>query len=99
MFPLLVPVNILLKLVPSLDTDITKLFWRWLPALTNVKNVEGLCVLIKLVKSESTEGRVANEEQIRNILNSAFQEKNNLLIINGIIDNLLNLGLIEPSDD
>ncbi|HET9807952.1 MAG TPA: hypothetical protein VFP49_13700, partial [Nitrososphaeraceae archaeon] len=68
--------------------------------LTNVKNVDGLCVLIKLVKSESTaEGRTANEEQIRNILNAALQEKNNLPVINGIIDTLLNQGLIEPSDD
>ena len=67
--------------------------------LTNVKNVDGLCVLINLVESESTEGRMANEEQIRNILNAALQEKNNLPVINGIIDTLLNQGLIEPSDD
>ena len=67
--------------------------------LTNVKNVDGLCILINLIESENTEGRAANEEQIRNILNPALQEKNNLPVINGIIDNLLNLGLIEPSDD
>ena len=67
--------------------------------LTNVKNVDGLCVLINLVESESTEGRVANEEQIRNILNAAFQEKSNLPAIDGIIDTLLALDLIQPSDD
>ena len=67
--------------------------------LTNVKNVDGLCVLIKLVESESTQGRVANEEQIRNILNPALQEKNNLPAIEGIIDTLLALNLIQPSDD
>ena len=67
--------------------------------LTNVKNVDGLCVLINLVESESTEGRVANEEQIRNILNAAFQEKSNLPAIYGIIDTLLALDLIQPSDD
>ncbi len=67
--------------------------------LTNVKNVDGLCVLINLVESESNEGRIANEEQIRNILNAALQEKNNLPVINGIINNLLKIGLIEPSDD
>ena len=67
--------------------------------LTNVKNVDGLCVLIKLVESESTQGRVANEEQIRNILNAALQEKNNLPAIEGIIDTLLALNLIQPSDD
>jgi len=55
---------------------------------------------INLVDSESTQGRIANEEQIRNIFNAALQDKsNNLPIINGIIDNLLNLGLIEPSND
>jgi hypothetical protein len=67
--------------------------------LTNVKNVDGLCVLINLVDSESIEGREANEEQIRNILNAALQEKSNFPIIDGIIDTLLNLDLIQPSDD
>jgi hypothetical protein len=67
--------------------------------LTNVKNVDGLCVLINLVNSESTQGRVANEEQVRNILNAALQEKRNLSVIEGIIDNLLALNLIQPSDD
>lgn len=67
--------------------------------LTNVKNVDGLCVLIKLIESENTDGRTANEEQIRNIFNAALQEKSNLPVINSTIDNLLNLGLIEPSDD
>ena len=67
--------------------------------LTNVKNVDGLCVLINLVDSESTQGRVANEEQVRNILNAALQEKRNLPTIEGIIDNLLSLNLIQPSDD
>ena len=67
--------------------------------LTNVKNVDGLCVLINLVDSESTQGRVANEEQVRNILNAALQEKRNLPAIEGIIDNLLALNLIQPSDD
>ena len=67
--------------------------------LTNVKNVDGLCVLIKLVESENTQGRVANEEQIRNILNAALQEKNNHTAIEGIIDTLLALNLIQPSYD
>ncbi|HKO39695.1 MAG TPA: hypothetical protein VJU85_00410 [Nitrososphaeraceae archaeon] len=67
--------------------------------LTNVKNVDGLCVLINLVDSESTQGRVANEEQIRNILNAALQEKSNIPAIEGIIDTLLSLNLIQPSDD
>ncbi len=68
--------------------------------LTDVKNVDGLCVLINLVKSESTEGRIANEEQIRNILNAALQDNsNNLPAINGIIKTLIDLNLIEPSDD
>ena len=67
--------------------------------LTNVKNVDGLCVLIHLVESESTQGRVANEEQIRNILNAALQEKSNLPAIEHIIDSLLALNLIQPSDD
>ena len=67
--------------------------------LTNVKNVEGLCVLINLVESESTEERVANEEQIRNIFNAALQEKSNLPAIEGIIETLLDLDLIQPSDD
>ena len=67
--------------------------------LTDVKNVDGLCVLINLVKSESTEGTVANEEQIRYILNAALQEKSTLPEIDGIINTLLNLGLIESSID
>ena len=67
--------------------------------LTNVKNVDGLCVLINLVDSESTQGRVANEEQVRNILNAALQEKRNLPAIESIIDNLLSLNLIQHSDD
>ena|SRR6187200_955293 len=67
--------------------------------LTNVKNVDGLCVLINLVDSESTQGRVANEEQIRNILNVALQDKSNIPAIEGIIDTLLALNLIQPSDD
>jgi len=67
--------------------------------LTNVKNVDGLCVLINLVDSESIEGREANEEQIRNILNAALQEKSNFPAIDGIIDTLLGLDLIQPSDD
>jgi hypothetical protein len=67
--------------------------------LTKVKNVDGLCILINLVGSESNEGRIANEEQIRNILNTALLDKQNLPIINGIINNLLKLGLVEPSDD
>ena len=67
--------------------------------LTNVKNVNGLCVLIKLVNSEGTQGRVANEEQVRNILNAALQEKKDLPAIEGIIDNLLALNVIQPSDD
>jgi len=67
--------------------------------LTNVKNVDGLCVLINLVDSESTQGRVANEEQVRNILNAALQEKKDLPAIEGIIDNLLALNVIQPSDD
>ena len=67
--------------------------------LTNVKNVDGLCVLIKLVESENTQERVANEEQIRNILNAALQEKSNHTAIEGIIDTLLALNLIQPSDD
>jgi hypothetical protein len=67
--------------------------------LTKVNNVDGLCILINLVKSEGNEGRIANEEQIRNIFNAALQEKQNLLVTNGVINNLLQLGLIEPSDD
>jgi hypothetical protein len=67
--------------------------------LTNVKNVDGLCVLINLIESENTDGRAANEEQIRNIFNAALQEKSNHPIIKSTIDNLLTLGLIEPSDD
>jgi hypothetical protein len=67
--------------------------------LTKVKNVDGLCILINLVKSEGNEERIANEEQIRNILNAALQEKQNNLVTNGIINNLLQLGLIEPSND
>jgi hypothetical protein len=67
--------------------------------LTKVKNVDGLCILINLVKSEGNEERIANEEQIRNILNAALQEKQNQLVTNSIINNLLQLGLIEPSND
>ena len=67
--------------------------------LTKVKNVDGLCILINLAKSEGNEERIANEEQIRNILNAALQEKQNQLVTNGIINNLLKLGLIEPSND
>ncbi len=67
--------------------------------LTNVKNVDGLCILINLAESESSDARIGNEEQIRNILNAALPEIQNLPIINGIINNLLKIGLIEPSDD
>ena len=67
--------------------------------LTKVKNVDGLCILINLVESENSDARIANEEQIRNILNAALPEIQNLPIINGIINNLLKLGLIEPSND
>ena len=67
--------------------------------LTKVKNVDGLCILINLAKSEGNEERIANEEQIRNILNAALQEKQNQLVTNGIINNLLQLGLIESSND
>ena len=67
--------------------------------LTKVKNVDGLCILINLVESENSDARIANEEQIRNILNAALQEKQNQLVTNGIINNLLQLGLIEPSND
>lgn len=67
--------------------------------LTKVKNVDGLCILINLVISENSDGRIANEEQIRNILNAALPEVQNLPIINGIINNLLMIGLIEPSND
>jgi hypothetical protein len=67
--------------------------------LTKVKNVDGLCILINLAKSEGDEGRIANEEQIRNILNAALQENQNQIVTNGIINNLLQLGLIEPSND
>ena len=67
--------------------------------LTKVKNVDGLCILINLVESENSDARIANEEQIRNILNAALPEVQNLPIINGIINNLLKIGLIEPSDD
>ena len=67
--------------------------------LTKVKNVDGLCILINLAKSEGNEERIANEEQIRNILNAALQEKQNQFVTNGIINNLLKLGLIEPSND
>jgi hypothetical protein len=52
-----------------------------------------------LAKSEGDEGRIANEEQIRNILNAALQENQNQIVTNGIINNLLQLGLIEPSND
>ena len=67
--------------------------------LTKVKNVDGLCILINLAKSKGNEERIANEEQIRNILNAALQEKQNQLVTNGIINNLLQLGLIESSND
>jgi hypothetical protein len=67
--------------------------------LTKVKNVDGLCILINLVESENSDARIANEEQIRNILNAALPEIQNLPIINGIINNLLKIGLIEPSND
>ncbi len=67
--------------------------------LTKVKNVDGLCILINLVKSQGNEERIANAEQIRNILNAALQEKQNQLVTNDLIINLLQLGLIEPSDD
>jgi hypothetical protein len=66
---------------------------------TDVKNVDGLCVLIKLIESENTEGKLANEEEIRNILNAALQEKSNLPEIDGIIDSLLDQNLIQLSDD
>jgi hypothetical protein len=66
---------------------------------TDVKNVDGLCVLIKLIESENTEGKLANEEQVRNILNAALQEKSNLPEIDGIIDSLLDQNLIQLSDD
>ena len=39
------------------------------------------------------------QEQIRNILNAALQEKSNFPEIEAIIDSLLNQGLIQPSDD
>ena len=67
--------------------------------LTKVKNVDGLCILINLVESESSDARIANEEQIRNILNAALPQVQNLPMVNGIINNLLKIGLIEPSDD
>jgi hypothetical protein len=67
--------------------------------LTKVKNVDGLCILINLVKTESSDARIGNEEQIRNILNAALPEIQNLPLINGITNNLLKIGLIEPSDD
>jgi len=67
--------------------------------LTDVKNIVGLCNLINLVETENTEGRQANGEQIRNILNAAWPDKSNPLVIDTIIDGLLGLNLIEPSDD
>jgi hypothetical protein len=67
--------------------------------LTKVNNVDGLCILINIVKSEGEEKRIANEEQIRNILNPALQENQNQIVTNDIINNLLQLGLIEPSND
>ena len=67
--------------------------------LTKVNNVDGLCILINIVKSEGGEKRIANEEQIRNILNPALQENQNQIVTNDIINNLLQLGLIEPSND
>lgn len=62
-------------------------------------NIVGLCNLINLVETENTEGRQANGEQIRNILNVAWPDKSNPLVIDTIIDGLLGLNLIEPSDD
>jgi hypothetical protein len=67
--------------------------------ITDVKNIDGLCNLINLVETENTEGRQANGEQIRNILNAAWPDKSNLPVIDAIIDGLVSLNLIEPSDD
>lgn len=67
--------------------------------LTDVKNIVGLCNLINLIETENTEGRQANGEQIRNILNAAWPDKSNPPVINAIIDSLVGLNLIEPSDD
>ncbi len=67
--------------------------------LTNVKNVDGLCVLIQLMEQENPVEKQGNAEQIRNILNAALQEKSNFPEIEAIIDSLLNQGLIQPSDD
>jgi hypothetical protein len=67
--------------------------------ITDVKNIDGLCNLINLVETENTEGRQANGEQIRNILNASWPDKSNLPVIDAIIDGLVSLNLIEPSDD
>jgi hypothetical protein len=67
--------------------------------ITDVKNIDGLCNLINVVETENTEGRQANGEQIRNILNAAWPDKSNLPVIDAIIDGLVSLNLIEPSDD
>jgi hypothetical protein len=67
--------------------------------ITDVKNIDGLCNLINLVETENTEGRQANGEQIRNILNAAWPDKSNLPVIDAIINGLVSLNLIEPSDD
>jgi hypothetical protein len=69
--------------------------------LTDVKNIVGLCNLINLIETETenTEERQANGEQIRNILNAAWPDKSNPLVIDTIIDSLVGLNLIEPSDD
>jgi hypothetical protein len=69
--------------------------------LTDVKNIVGLCNLINLIETETenTEERQANGEQIRNILKAAWPDKSNPLVIDTIIDSLVGLNLIEPSDD
>ena len=64
--------------------------------LTDVKNIVGLC---NLIETENTEGRQANGEQIRNILNAAWPDKSNPPVIDAIIDGLVGLNLIEPSDN
>ena len=67
--------------------------------LTNVKNVNGLCVLINLVNSEGTQGRVTNEEQVRNILNAVFAREEESSCNRRDNRQSLNLNLIQPSDD
>ena len=67
--------------------------------MTDVKNIVELCNLINLVETENREERQANGEQIRNILNAALPDKSNPLVIDTIIEGLLGLNLIEPSDD